>query len=102
MTLTHQLGEYMAADGLTKATTAAQAALRNFLADNLLGEKGVEMSKIQRAVEKKLESAYAAKKMSLANLSAPYLEKLAQAANAESQGLTKMGKFFVNRLFSVE
>jgi hypothetical protein len=96
----HQLGDYMAADGLTKGTVVAQKALTQFLHTNLLGTKGVEMSKIELGVRRKLDSAYAARVIHPNNVSPEYLEKLAQHVNSEFVGVPPRSKFYGNSVFS--
>jgi hypothetical protein len=94
-TLLHQMGEYMAADGMTKGTTVAQKVLVNFLNTNLLGAKGVEMSIIEEGVSKKLQRAFTLRKIHPNNVSARYLENLADAVNAEIVGAKSNGRHYV-------
>ena len=97
----HQLGEFQAADGLTKYTTVANQILINFLNDNLLGTKGVEMTKLQRKVEKHLQSALNAKTIHMNNISAPLLECWADAYHAKMVGARSTGHFYKNQQFSL-
>ncbi len=84
--LQHQLGEYMAADGMTKATTVANKVLVNFLETNLLGAKGVEMVRIEKGVKSKLAHAFATGKIHPNNINDDFLNKLAQGVNASLVG----------------
>ena len=93
----HQLGEYMAADGLTKATTVAQKVLLDFLFTNRLGTRGVEISKIEDGVRKRLEKGFMCKTLHPNNISSELLERIAQTVNAEVQGTGKsIGMFYEN------
>jgi hypothetical protein len=85
-TLVHQLGEFMAADGMTKSTTVANKVLMNFLHTNRLGTHGVEMPQIEAGVKKRLNRAYAAKNIHPNNISAPYLENLARSVHVGFTG----------------
>jgi hypothetical protein len=97
----HQLGEFMAADGLTKGTVVAQKALIHFLQTNLLGTKGVEMSKIELGITRRLNKAYAAKTLHPNNVSMEYVDKIAQYVNAEIVGNSPLpGKMYSNCVFS--
>jgi hypothetical protein len=96
----HQLGDYMAADGLTKATTVAKKALVDFLHSNQLGVKGVEMSKIQLGLERKLNKAYQLGTIHPNNLSVGFIDKLAQFVNAEVNDVPLPGKLFANLVMS--
>jgi hypothetical protein len=92
----HQLGEYMAADGLTKATVQSQKALWQLIQDNRLGTKGVEVSKIEDGVRKRLEKGFLCKTLHPNNISAPLLEKMAQTVNAMLVGGKSNGQFYAN------
>jgi hypothetical protein len=95
----HQLGEFMAADGLTKATTVSMKALILFLQTNRLGTHGVGMSKMEREVEKKLQKAFATKVIHPNNLTFEYIDHLALAVNAEMNNRPIPGRFYANGLF---
>jgi hypothetical protein len=92
----HQLGEYMAADGLTKATTVAQKVLLDFMSTGRLGTKGVNISKIEDGVRKRLEKAFACKTIHPNNLSFALLDKMANTVNAEITGGKSNGMFYEN------
>jgi hypothetical protein len=92
----HQLGEYMAADGLTKATTQSQKALMQFLRDNRLGTKGVEISKIEDGVRKRLEKGFLCKTLHPNNISHGLLNNIANTVNAMIVGGKSNGKFYEN------
>ncbi len=91
--LKHQLGEYMAADGLTKATTVANKVLRNFLDTNILGAKGVDMVRIEREVSAKLVQAFAVGKIHPNNVSGEFVDHLAQAINCKIVGGLSDGRY---------
>ena len=84
--LVHQLGEYQAADGMTKNSNVALKPLWEYLQTNRLGAKGVGMSKIKKAVDAKLQSAYSAGRITRNTLSYDYLNQLARSANIEITG----------------
>ncbi|MAD43559.1 MAG: hypothetical protein CMH98_01015, partial [Oceanospirillaceae bacterium] len=79
----HQLGQYMAADGMTKATNEALKPLLEFLNTNRLGAEGVDMPKVAKKVESRLARAFTAGKISRNNLTPTFLENLADAAHLE-------------------
>ena len=79
----HQLGQFMAADGMTKNTTEALQPLLEFLRTNRLGAEGVDMPKIAKKVESRLAKAFVAGKISLNCLNSNFLDNLADAAHLE-------------------
>ena len=93
--LVHQLGEFMAADGLTKNTTVANKVLMNFLLTNLLGAEGVDMVKITQGVKAKLAHAFAAHKIHPNNVQPEFIDKLAQAVNCDIRGVKTDGRYAV-------
>ncbi|MAD43610.1 MAG: hypothetical protein CMH98_01275, partial [Oceanospirillaceae bacterium] len=106
--LKHQLGEYQAADGMTKNTQQALKPLWEYLQTNRLGAQGVGMSKIKKAVDAKLQKAYAAGKITTNTLSFTYLDNLARSANMEITGAIGtnpyrmfQGKFFRDEIAQV-
>jgi hypothetical protein len=98
----HQLGEYMAADGLTKATTQSQKALTQFIKDNRLGTKGVEISKIEDGVRKRLEKGFLARTLHPNNLSPALLNNIANTVNAILVGGKSNGRFYENGNWSFD
>jgi len=98
----HQLGEYMAADGLTKATTQSQKALMQFIKDNRLGTKGVEISKIEDGVRKRLEKGFLARTLHPNNLSPALLNNIAKTVNAMIVGGKSNGRFYENGNWSFD
>jgi hypothetical protein len=96
----HQLGEYMAADGLTKATTVAQKVLIDLMTTNRLGTKGVNISKIEDGVRKRLQQAFTAKRLHPNNVSAALLDKFACTVNAEIVGGKSNGRFYENGMYA--
>ena len=93
--MVHQLGEHMAADGLTKSTTVANNVLLNFLNSNLLGAEGVDMVKISQGVKSKLAHAFATKKIHPNNLNHEFVNRLAQAVNCCVRGDPRDGRYAV-------
>jgi hypothetical protein len=96
----HQLGEFMAADGMTKASNVAQSVLLKFLGDNMLGNTGVEMSKVKKGVQAKLQKAYACGKMCERNLTPKYLDNLAGAVNCEINGILWKGRCYEDNQYT--
>jgi hypothetical protein len=94
----HQLGQFNAADGLTKATTVANDVLMQFLKSNRLGAKGVEMSKIEAAVSAKLTYAFERGKIHPNNLNETVINNIANAVNAQINGLNFEGKWYTRSL----
>jgi hypothetical protein len=92
----HQLGEYMAADGLTKATTQSQKALMQLLTDNRLGTKGVEISKIEDGVRKRLEKGFLTNAYHPNNVSSKLIHNIAATVNAMIVGGKSNGRFYEN------
>jgi hypothetical protein len=98
----HQLGEYMAADGLTKATVQSQKALWQLIQDNRLGTKGVEISKIEDGVRKRLEKGFLARTLHPNNLSPALLNNIANTVNAILVGGKSNGRFYENGNWSFD
>jgi hypothetical protein len=92
----HQLGEYMAADGLTKATTQSQKALMQLLTDNRLGTKGVEISKIEDGVRKRLEKGFLTNAYHPNNISSQLIHNIAATVNTMIVGGKSNGRFYEN------
>ena len=98
--LIHQLGEYMAADGLTKNTNVALKVLLDFLHTNRLGDKGVGMSKIKKGVDSKIQQAFLVGKVTPENITAEYVDQIARVVNMDITGVPEknssiwFGKYF--------
>jgi hypothetical protein len=91
--LRHQLGQFMAADGLTKNTTVANKVLWEFLMTNRLGDKGVDMVKVKEGVNAKLTAAFAAKALHPHNVAPELIDKLAQCVNHALSGVPHDGQY---------
>ena len=89
----HQLGKYMAADGLTKGTTEALTILQKFLHSNRLGTHGVETTKLDDKVATKLNQAYLAGKIHPNNLSIEFIDKVAMMTHLEMVGLAGVSQY---------
>ena len=92
----HQLGQFMAADGMTKATNEALKPLLEFLETNRLGAEGVDMPKIAKKVESRLARAFTAGKIMPHSLDPIFIERLADAAHLEIINPEKNSKYFLD------
>ena len=89
----HQLGKYMAADGLTKGTTEALTILQKFLHSNRLGTHGVETTKLDDKVATKLNQAYLAGRIHPNNISIEFIDKVAMMTHLEMVGLAGVSQY---------
>ena len=94
----HQLGKFMAADGLTKATTEALNVLVAFLHSNRMGAEGVEQQLLEPKVEEKLQRAFHAGKIHPHNVHENFIDALAQACHKEVTGQKVFPVYFNGQL----